>query len=77
MKCSELGGPESCSVEFSGASFDEIAKLSHQHGMEMFQSQDAAHMQAGAEMKKLMEAGKMQEWMQEKREAFDALAEEK
>lgn len=35
MNCKQLGG--SCDKEFSANSFDEIAKMSQQHGMEMFQ----------------------------------------
>ena len=50
MTCKQLGG--ACDVEFSGESFDEIAKQSKNHGMEMFQKGDAAHIDAMMECKK-------------------------
>ena len=45
MTCKQLGG--ACDVAFSATTFKEIAELSKQHGMEMFQKQDVAHMQIG------------------------------
>ena len=38
MTCRQLGG--ACGKEFQADSFDEIAEMSKQHGIEMFQSGD-------------------------------------
>ncbi len=50
MTCNQLGG--ACDLEFSANSFEEIAEMSKQHGMEMFQKKDAAHLEAMGEMQK-------------------------
>ena len=42
MTCNQLGG--ACDKTFTAATFDEMVELSKQHGMEMFQSQDEAHL---------------------------------
>jgi len=42
MTCNQLGG--ACDKAFRANSFDEIAEMSKQHGMEMFQKKDAAHL---------------------------------
>ena len=44
MTCEQLGG--ACDKVFQANTFDEIADMSKQHGMEMFQSQDAEHLKA-------------------------------
>jgi predicted small metal-binding protein len=41
MTCSQLGG--ACDAVFSGASFDELAAQSQQHGKDMFAANDSAH----------------------------------
>jgi len=75
MTCRELGG--ACDKAFSAESFDEIAQLSRQHGMEMFQAQDADHLAAMEKMKGLMQDPMaMQAWFDQKKEAFNALAED-
>jgi hypothetical protein len=72
MTCKQLGG--ACDKTFSGNSFEEIAEQSRQHGMQMFQQGDQAHLQAMNEMRDLMKDGKaMHAWMDEKRKQFDAL----
>ena len=72
MTCKQLGG--ACDVEFTANTFDEIAELSKKHGMEMFQQQDAGHMEAMASMMELMQNPKaMAEWMESKRKEFEAL----
>lgn len=73
MTCNELGG--ACDISFSANSFEEIQEQSKQHGMEMFQKQDKAHMAAMQKMRELMtspDSEAMKNWMQEKRDAFDA-----
>lgn len=73
MTCLQLGG--ACDMEFQAETFDEIAELSKQHGMEMFQKQDAQHLEAMARIQALMqEPEKMQQWFDEKRKEFEALA---
>ena len=72
MNCQQLGG--ACNLEFHAETFEEMAELSKQHGMEMFQQKDEAHLLAMEKMKSLMqEPGKMQNWFDEKRKQFDAL----
>ncbi len=48
MNCKQLGG--SCDKEFHANTFEEMAELSKQHGTEMFQKQDSAHLEAMKEM---------------------------
>ena len=72
MTCQQLGG--ACSITFSANTFEEIAELSKQHGKEMFQKQDNAHLQAMGKMQELMQSPEaMQAWFNNKREEFDAL----
>ena len=72
MTCNQLGG--ACECEFSADSFEEIAELSKQHGMEMFFKNDPAHLEAISIMQALMQTpGAMQEWFEEKRKEFEEL----
>jgi predicted small metal-binding protein len=74
MTCNQLGG--ACDTEIQAETFDEIAQLCLQHGMKMFQSGDAAHLKAMEQIQAKMNDPKaMQEWMDEKREEFNALPE--
>ena len=53
-----------------------MAAQSKQHGMEMFQARDEAHLKAMNEMQELMKSpDAMQEWMEGKRKEFEALPE--
>lgn len=75
MTCKQLGG--ACDKEFSAETFEEMAELSKQHGMEMFQQQDAGHLQAMADMQELMQKPEaMQEWFEAKMKEFEALPED-
>lgn len=75
MTCKQMGG--ACEETFSAETFEEMAELSKAHGMEMFQQQDAAHLAIMGEMKTLMEKpGAMEEYMAEKRRAFDEAPED-
>lgn len=75
MTCLQLGG--AYNKTFTADSLEAIAELSKQHGMEMFQQKDEAHLLAMEKMKSLMqEPGKMQNWFDEKRKQFDALQDE-
>jgi len=76
MTCRQLGG--ACDEEFHANSFDEIAGMSKQHGMKMFQKKDAAHLEAMNSMQALMKRPEaMKEWFESKRKEFDALPDRK
>ncbi len=74
MTCKQLGG--ACDLEFHANTFEEISEMSKQHGMEMFQKNDAAHIEAMNKMRALMQtpdAEAMMNWMKSKSEEFNAL----
>ena len=72
MTCNQLGG--ACEKEFRAGSFEEMAEMSKQHGMEMFQKQDEAHLNAMSKIQELMnEPGEMEKWFESKRKEFEAL----
>lgn len=74
MTCKQLGG--ACDKEFSANSFEEIAEMSKQHGMEMLKQEDEKHLKAMNEMKELMQSPDvMKEWFENKRKEFEALPE--
>jgi shikimate kinase len=72
MTCKELGG--ACDLVFQAETFEEIAELSKKHGTEMFHKKDKDHLQAMSKMQELMQsAGGMQQWFQERKNAFALL----
>jgi len=72
MTCKQLGG--ACEKTFTADSFEEIAEQSRQHGMQMFQQADQAHLKAMNDMREQMKDGKaMQAWMDQKKKEFDSL----
>lgn len=72
ITCNQLGG--ACEKEFRAETFEEIAEMSKQHGMEMFQKQDEVHLNAMSKMQELMkEPGEMEKWFESNRKEFDAL----
>ena len=72
MTCKQLGG--ACEQSFSADSFDEIAELSKQHGIDMFQQNDADHLEAMNRMRELMQdPAAMQQWFDERKREFEAL----
>lgn len=72
MTCRQLGG--ACDVAFHAETFDEMAKISRTHAMEMYARSDEAHMDAMAQMSQLMsDPSAMQEWMDARTAEFDAL----
>ena len=74
MNCKQLGG--ACDKQFHANSFDEMAKLSKQHGMKMFQKNDEVHLKAMNEMQQLMQKPEaMEEWFESKRKEFELLPE--
>ncbi len=75
MTCKQLGG--ACDKEFHGNSFEEIAEMSKQHGMDMFQKQDELHLQAMNEVQKLMQKPEgMKDWFESKKKEFNSLADD-
>ena len=75
MNCNQLGG--ACDKEFQADSFEDIAEMSKQHGMEMFQENDAPHLKAMNDMQELMkEPEAMKDWFEKKKKEFEALPED-
>jgi len=74
MTCKQLGG--ACDKTFSANTFKEIAEFSKAHGAEMYQANDAPHMEAMNNMMELMKTpDAMMNWFKEKEAEFDALSE--
>jgi len=74
MNCKQLGG--ACEELFHANTFEEMAELSKQHGMEMFQKKDEAHLKVMEEMQQLMQKPEaMKDWFESKRKEFEALPE--
>ena len=72
MTCKQLGG--ACDLAFHGNTFEEIAEISKKHGMEMYQNQDPAHLEAMSKMGELMQKPEaMKLWFDAKRLEFEAL----
>ena len=70
MRCNELGG--ACDKEFFGDTFEEIAKQSKEHGIEMINLGDKDHINAMEKMGELMGDSKnLDEWMNERKKMFD------
>ena len=75
MTCNQLGG--ACEKTFSANSFDEMVELSKAHGMEMFATQDADHLQAMMKIQALMQdPAAMKEWFDSKKTEFEALSDD-
>ena len=75
MTCKQLGG--ACDKEFHADTFEEMAKMSKKHGVEMFQLGDEGHLKAMNKMQELMESPEaMQEWFENRKKEFDALPED-
>ncbi len=75
MTCKQLGG--ACDVEFHADTFERLAEMSRQHGMEMFQKGDQAHLEAMKKMEELMKSpNEMQLWIEGKKREFDSLPNE-
>jgi len=75
MTCKQLGG--ACDMKFHANTFEEIAEMSKNHGIDMFQKGDKAHLEARNEMKTMLEQPqKMEEWFENKRKDFEELPED-
>lgn len=76
MTCKQLGG--ACNKEFHAETFEDMAVQSKQHGMEMFEKGDEAHLQAMKEMQERMSSPEMMNaWFETRRREFNALPENK
>jgi predicted small metal-binding protein len=74
MTCNQLGG--ACDMEFRAETFDEIARMSQDHGQAMFDKNDIPHLEAMQKMAQLMQdPAAMQDWMDEKEREFNSLPE--
>ena len=74
MTCKQLGG--ACDQAFHANTFEELTELSKQHGMEMFQKQDATHLESMAQIMQLMQSPQaMNGWMEQRKQEFEALPE--
>ncbi|MCG9624117.1 DUF1059 domain-containing protein [Vibrio mediterranei] len=72
MTCRQLGG--ACDLVFEAETFEQIAELSKQHGMEMYQKQEPAHLDAMNKIQVMMQnPEEMKAWYEEKKREFDAL----
>ncbi len=75
MNCKQLGG--ACEKKFHANSFEEIGEMSKQHGMEMFQKKDEAHLKTMNEMQELMQNPEaMKDWFASKKREFEELPED-
>jgi len=72
MTCKQLGG--ACDKAFQAETFEALVEQSKLHGMEMFQQQDPAHLEAIGKAMQLMQSPEaMTAWMDERRKEFKAL----
>jgi hypothetical protein len=77
MTCKQLGGPENCEKEFRAETFEEMAELSKNHGMEMFQKGDEEHIKVMNKMRENMNnSDAMKNYMESKKKLFDSLPED-
>jgi hypothetical protein len=75
MTCKELGG--ACDIKFQAETFGQMTEISMQHGIEMMQSNDEAHMKAINTMREIMQNPvTMNQWFVERQAEFDALEED-
>lgn len=75
MTCKQLGG--ACNEQFHSETFEEMANMSQNHGMEMFKKNDESHLKAMGEMQLLMqEPGAMGQWFESKKKEFNELPED-
>lgn len=64
-------------MKFQANTFDKITELSKNHGMDMYQKQDAEHLEAMGKMNELMKQPQaLQAWFETKKKEFNALAED-
>lgn len=72
MTCKQLGG--ACDKIFRAATFEDMAARSKEHGKEMFEQKDPAHLEAMSRIKTMMQSPEqMEKWFAERRAEFAAL----
>ncbi len=75
MTCKQLGG--ACDEQFHANTFEEIAELSKQHGLIMYQQQDLAHLEAMAKIQEMMKTPHLiKQWFESKQNEFEELPED-
>ncbi len=75
MTCKQLGG--ACDKIFQANTFEKMIELSMQHGIEMKEQNEEAHVIEIEKMKVIMlNPNTMHEWFGKKKAEFDALAED-
>lgn len=75
MTCKQLGG--ACDIKFQAETFGQMAEMSMEHGIEMMQQNDEAHMKAIGYMKETMQNPMtMNQWFADRQAEFDALPED-
>ena len=75
MTCRQLGG--ACDLEFHAETFEDMEEQSKQHGMEMFQQNDQAHLAAMEKIRSMMQDPQaIADWMAARRKEFDSLPED-
>ena len=76
MTCKQLGG--ACDMLFSSNTFDELAMMVSKHARELVQQGDSAHIEAMNDMRaKMTSPAAINAWMDEKRNAFNAMPDDK
>lgn len=72
MNCNQMGG--ACEQEFTANSFEEMVEMSKNHGMEMFQKGDKAHLDVMNEKREMMQnPSAMNEWFQSIRAIYNSI----
>lgn len=75
MTCKQLGG--ACEEKFQAETLEEIAELSKQHGLEMFEKQEPMHLEAMTKIQQMMQQPQaIQDWFASKKNEFEALPED-
>ena len=76
MTCKQLGG--ACEQEFHADNFEQIVEQSKNHGIEMFQKNDEAHLEAIKKIQNLMQSPEeMAKWFESKKKEFNAIPDNK
>ena len=75
ITCRELGG--ACDAELLGNSFEDVARQSQEHGMQMFQEKDDLHLKAMEEIQSFMAStDAIEKWMKGRQKYFYSLPDE-
>ena len=75
MTCKQMGG--ACEEKFQAATFEEMVRLSQEHGRKMAEQDDQPHLEAMLAIgEKMNDPIAMQEWENSVRKVFDELPED-